>query len=144
MNVNPPSYCPPDGAMVGIIQENVESLRGFKPQPIVSLGGTDARLWRHRDIPAYVHGPFPLARDSSVSMKPGAMAFTRSLVLPSAMSSAIARILPIMPALAPQWAALILPDQAVHRGYRDHRAAAGLQLRQARLPDRTRPERQGQ
>ena len=59
LNFNPPSYCPPDGAMVGIIQENVQSLRGFKPQPIVSLGGTDARLWRYRDIPAYVYGPFP-------------------------------------------------------------------------------------
>ena len=59
MNFNPPSYCPPDGPMVAIIQENVQSLRGFKPQPIVSLGGTDARLWRYRDIPAYVYGPFP-------------------------------------------------------------------------------------
>jgi len=59
MNFNPPSYCPPDGATVGVIQENVQSLRGFKPQPIVSLGGTDARLWRYRDIPAYVYGPFP-------------------------------------------------------------------------------------
>jgi hypothetical protein len=25
----------------------------------VSLGGTDARLWRQRGIPALVHGPFP-------------------------------------------------------------------------------------
>ena len=45
--------------MVGIIQKNVQALRGFKPVPIVSLGGTDARLWRFRDIPAYVYGPFP-------------------------------------------------------------------------------------
>jgi len=59
INFNPPSYCPPDGAMVGFIQKNVQDLRGFKPQPIVSLGGTDARLWRYRDIPAYVYGPFP-------------------------------------------------------------------------------------
>jgi succinyl-diaminopimelate desuccinylase len=59
MNFNPPSYCTPDGAMVGIIQKNVQALRGFKPAPIVSLGGTDARLWRYRDIPAYVYGPFP-------------------------------------------------------------------------------------
>jgi succinyl-diaminopimelate desuccinylase len=65
MNFNPPSYCPPDGAMVGIIQENVQSLRGFKPQPIVSLGGTDARLWRYRDIPAYVYGPFPYGMGSA-------------------------------------------------------------------------------
>ena len=51
--------------MVGIIQENVQSLRGFKPQPIVSLGGTDARLWRYRDIPAYVYGPFPYGMGSA-------------------------------------------------------------------------------
>lgn len=59
LNFNPPPSCPPYGAMVGIIQENVQSLRGFKPQPVVSLGGTDARLWRYRDIPAYVYDPFP-------------------------------------------------------------------------------------
>ena len=59
MNFQPPSYCPPDGSMVGIIQKNVEAERGHRPTPIVSLGGTDARLWRYRDIPAYVYGPFP-------------------------------------------------------------------------------------
>jgi len=59
MNFQPPSYCPPDGSMVGIIQKNVEAERGHTPTPIVSLGGTDARLWRYRDIPAYVYGPFP-------------------------------------------------------------------------------------
>jgi succinyl-diaminopimelate desuccinylase len=30
----------------------------------VSLGGTDARLWRYRDIPAYVYGPFPYGMGS--------------------------------------------------------------------------------
>jgi succinyl-diaminopimelate desuccinylase len=64
LNFNPPSYCPPDGAMVGIIQENVQELRGFK-QPIVSLGATDARLWRYRDIPAYVYSPFPYGMGSA-------------------------------------------------------------------------------
>jgi len=59
MNFQPPSYCPPEGTMVDIIQKNVEAQRGFRPTPIVSLGGTDARLWRYRDIPAYVYGPFP-------------------------------------------------------------------------------------
>jgi succinyl-diaminopimelate desuccinylase len=65
INFNPPSYCAPDGAMVGIIQTNVEALRGFRPTPIVSLGGTDARLWRYRDIPAYVYGPFPYGMGSA-------------------------------------------------------------------------------
>jgi succinyl-diaminopimelate desuccinylase len=64
MNYNPPSYCPPDGKMVDIIQENVQALRGFRPTPIVSLGGTDARLWRYREIPAYVYGPFPYGMGS--------------------------------------------------------------------------------
>lgn len=59
INHNPASYCDPFGDMVEIIQANVEQLRGFKPSPIVSLGGTDARLWRYEGIPAYVYGPFP-------------------------------------------------------------------------------------
>lgn len=54
-----PSWCDPNGEMVEILQRNVENLMGFKPTPIVSLGGTDARLWRYRNIPAYVYGPFP-------------------------------------------------------------------------------------
>ena len=31
---------------------------------IVSLGGTDARLWRYENIPAYVYGPFPTGMGS--------------------------------------------------------------------------------
>ena len=58
-NCNLPSYCDPFGEMMGILQDNVEELRGFRPSPVVSLGGTDARLWRYRDIPAYVYGPLP-------------------------------------------------------------------------------------
>ena len=30
-----------------------------QPEPTISVGGTDARLWRYRDVPAYVYGPFP-------------------------------------------------------------------------------------
>ena len=59
MNHQPPSWCDPEHEMVGIIQDNVEQLRGFRPEPVVSLGGTDTRLWRYRDIPAYVYGPYP-------------------------------------------------------------------------------------
>jgi succinyl-diaminopimelate desuccinylase len=54
-----PSWCDPNGEMVKIIQSNVEALKGFRPVPVVSLGGTDARLWRYRGIPAYVYGPSP-------------------------------------------------------------------------------------
>lgn len=58
-NCNPPSWVDPDCEIIRIVQKNVEELRGFKPQPIVSLGGTDARLWRYRNIQACVYGPFP-------------------------------------------------------------------------------------
>ena len=54
-----PSWCDPDHEMVEIIQQNVEALGRPRPTPIVSLGGTDARLWRHRGIPAYVYGRGP-------------------------------------------------------------------------------------
>lgn len=55
----PPAYSDPYGDMVAILQDTVEELRGFRPTPIISLGGTDARLWRYRNIPAYVYGPYP-------------------------------------------------------------------------------------
>lgn len=54
-----PSWCDPNHEMVGIIQKNVTDFGRPCPTPIVSLGGTDARLWRHRGIPAYVYGPYP-------------------------------------------------------------------------------------
>jgi succinyl-diaminopimelate desuccinylase len=61
---SPPAYSDPYGEMVTILQDTVEELRGFKPTPIISLGGTDARLWRYRNIPAYVYGPFPYGMGS--------------------------------------------------------------------------------
>ncbi|MEM6676708.1 MAG: M20 family peptidase, partial [Pseudomonadota bacterium] len=42
----------------------VESLGRPRPTPIVSIGGTDARLWRYEGIPAYVYGPFPAGMGS--------------------------------------------------------------------------------
>ena len=59
INFSPPSWCDPEGKMVEILRANVKQLRGFEPEPTISVGGTDARLWRYRDIPAYVYGPFP-------------------------------------------------------------------------------------
>ena len=58
-NCNPPSWCEPFGEMMEIIQRNVVELGHTKPVPVVSIGGTDARLWRYAGIPAYVYGPFP-------------------------------------------------------------------------------------
>jgi succinyl-diaminopimelate desuccinylase len=54
-----PSWCDPDHEMVGIIQANVFALGRPRPTPIVSLGGTDARLWRYAGVPAYIYGPYP-------------------------------------------------------------------------------------
>jgi succinyl-diaminopimelate desuccinylase len=58
-NCSLPSWVDPDCEVIRIVQKNVEELRGYRPQPIVSLGGTDARLWRHRNIAACVYGPSP-------------------------------------------------------------------------------------
>ena len=59
INYSAPSYCDPYGEMMAILRRNVKALRGFEPSPVVSLGGTDARLWRQAGIPAYVYGVFP-------------------------------------------------------------------------------------
>lgn len=59
MDVNPPAWCDPHGEIVRLIRANVKRLKGFEPSPVVSLGCTDARLWRYRGIPAYNYGPPP-------------------------------------------------------------------------------------
>jgi succinyl-diaminopimelate desuccinylase len=68
----PASSCDPDGEMSGIIQDNVEALAGYRPVPIFSLGGSDSRYWRWRDIPAYLYGPSPQTmgrRDEHVTIE---------------------------------------------------------------------------
>ena len=59
INYSASNWCDPEHEMVGIIQANVKQMQGYVPQPIVGLGGTDARLWRYREVPAYVYGPSP-------------------------------------------------------------------------------------
>jgi len=61
---NEPSWCDPHGEMMEIIRDSVEDLGRPRPTPIVSIGGTDARLWRYEGIPAYVYGPFPAGMGS--------------------------------------------------------------------------------
>ena len=63
-NCNLPSWVDPNCDIIEIVQNTVEELRGFRPMPIVSLGGTDARLWRYRNIPTCVYGPFPYGMGS--------------------------------------------------------------------------------
>jgi succinyl-diaminopimelate desuccinylase len=59
LNATEPAACDPFHEMVGILRANARAATGLDPQPILSLGGTDARLWRQRGIPAYVYGPHP-------------------------------------------------------------------------------------
>jgi len=59
LHYSAPSICDPSHAMAGILRANARALGRPEPVPIVSLGGTDARLWRQRGIPGFVHGPFP-------------------------------------------------------------------------------------
>jgi succinyl-diaminopimelate desuccinylase len=54
-----PSTCDPNHPMVSILQGAVESLGCPKPAPVVSLGATDCKHWRHRGVPAYVYGCTP-------------------------------------------------------------------------------------
>lgn len=55
-----PNASDPKGEMVTILQDNVESLRGFRPPPAISIGGSDTRFWRYRGVPAYIYGPTPV------------------------------------------------------------------------------------
>ncbi|MEE8545196.1 MAG: M20/M25/M40 family metallo-hydrolase [Alphaproteobacteria bacterium] len=64
INRNAPSWCDPFGEMAEILRDNVRTLRGFVPKPVVSLGATDTRLWRYENVPAYVYGPVPAGMGS--------------------------------------------------------------------------------
>lgn len=66
------SWCDPDGEMATILRDNVAALRGVRPPAIVSLGGSDARYWRWRGVPAYLYGPSPRTmgrRDEHVTVE---------------------------------------------------------------------------
>jgi succinyl-diaminopimelate desuccinylase len=52
-------YDPPNTEMVEIVRGNARTLAGIDPTPVVSLGGTDARLGNYKDVPATVYGPSP-------------------------------------------------------------------------------------
>jgi len=59
INYAPSNWCEPSGVMAKLIRANVRTLKGFEPEPVIGLGGTDAKLWRYHNVPAYLYGPFP-------------------------------------------------------------------------------------
>jgi len=52
------SVCDPNHEMMGILRAHAKALGRPDPTPIVSQGGTDARLWRQRGIPRSCTGRF--------------------------------------------------------------------------------------
>ncbi len=54
-----PNWSDPDGEMMRILRRTVQELGRPAPVPVVTLGGTDTRLWRYHGVPAYVYGPSP-------------------------------------------------------------------------------------
>lgn len=66
------SWCDPDHEMASILQDVAATVTGRRPRPIVSLGGSDARYWRHRGVPAFLYGPSPQTmgrRDEHVTIE---------------------------------------------------------------------------
>ncbi len=59
VNRSEPNAVEPDHELMRLVATNAEALRGVRPLPSISLGGTDARLWRLRGIPGIVYGPSP-------------------------------------------------------------------------------------
>jgi len=54
-----PAWTAPDTEMANHVRENAKALSGIDPVPIISLGATDARLWRYKDLPSIIFGPAP-------------------------------------------------------------------------------------
>jgi len=54
-----PAWTPPDTEMANHLRENAKALSGIDPVPIITLGATDARLWRYKNLPAIIFGPAP-------------------------------------------------------------------------------------
>ncbi len=59
LNSNEPNWCEPNHEMMEIVSQNAQLVGNIKPGRVVSPGGTDARLWRLRGVPAVVYGPTP-------------------------------------------------------------------------------------
>jgi succinyl-diaminopimelate desuccinylase len=54
-----PRWSDPAHPMVALIRANARESSGIDPAPVISLPGTDARLWRERGVPSFVYGTTP-------------------------------------------------------------------------------------
>ncbi len=57
----PASMTDPNGEMARILRHNTRELMGLDAPAVCSLGGTDARYWRWKGIPAVICGPSNLS-----------------------------------------------------------------------------------
>ena len=56
---NPAAKCDHEHPMVEILARNAEKVTGNRPLAIPSLGATDCKFWRYKNVPAYVFGVSP-------------------------------------------------------------------------------------
>lgn len=56
MGAEAPTWSSPAHAMVDALAAACAETCGFRPQPIASLAGTDARYWRRKGVPAFTYG----------------------------------------------------------------------------------------
>jgi succinyl-diaminopimelate desuccinylase len=61
----PPAWTAPDAEMMNYVYDNAKLISGVEPVPVISLGATDARLWRYKDLPAVTYGPAPRGMGSA-------------------------------------------------------------------------------
>ena len=54
-----PRWSDPNHPMVALMRANSRAVGGVDPLPVISLPGTDARLWREHGVPAFVYGITP-------------------------------------------------------------------------------------
>lgn len=63
--LNRPNWTDPDYELAQIVTETAAEITNVRPVPTVSLGNTDARLWRYQKIPSVVYGPSPRGMGST-------------------------------------------------------------------------------
>ncbi|MDI4238575.1 M20/M25/M40 family metallo-hydrolase [Bradyrhizobium sp. Arg237L] len=63
--LNRPNWADPNDELALIVADTADAVTGIRPVPAVSLGNTDARLWRYRNVPSVVYGPSPRGMGST-------------------------------------------------------------------------------